>query len=91
MLRAISAYPHASYLRLGLRLLTLTGVRPSELREAPWSEFDLEKALWSTPAARMKKKREHLVPLSRQALNALRALFDLNGRYPLLFPGRSDR
>lgn len=91
LLRAISAYPHASDLRLGLRLLTLTGVRPSELREAPWSEFDFDKSLWSIPAARMKKKRDHLVPLSRQAMDALRELFKLNGRYPLLFPGRSDR
>jgi len=61
LLRAIRSYPHASDLRLGLQLLTLTGVRPSELREAPWSEFDLDNGLWSIPAARMKKRREHLV------------------------------
>lgn len=91
LLRAISAYPHAPDLRLGLRLLMLTGVRPSELREAPWSEFDLDNALWSIPAERMKKRRDHLVPLSRQALEVLQALQAHNGRYPLLFPGRSDR
>lgn len=91
LLRAISAYPHASDLRLGLRLLTLTGVRPSELREAPWSEFDFDNALWSIPAARMKKRRDHLVPLSRQALDALHELHSISGNYPLLFPGRSDR
>ncbi|MDT4800555.1 Prophage integrase IntS [compost metagenome] len=91
LLRAISAYPHAPDLRLGLRLLVLTGVRPSELREAPWAEFDFDNALWSIPAERMKKRRDHLVPLSRQALEALRELHTLNGRYPLLFPGRSDR
>lgn len=91
LLRAISAYPHATDLRLGLRLLMLTGVRPSELREAPWSEFDLAKGLWSIPAERMKKRRDHLVPLSRQALEALKELQTINGRYPLLFPGRNDR
>lgn len=91
LLRAISAYPHAADLRLGLRLLMLTGVRPSELREAPWSEFDLGKGLWSIPAERMKKRRDHLVPLSRQALEALKELQTINGRYPLLFPGRNDR
>ncbi|MNF87586.1 Prophage CP4-57 integrase [compost metagenome] len=69
----------------------LTGVRPSELREAPWSEFDLAKKLWSIPAERMKKRRDHLVPLSRQALEALKELQTINGRYPLLFPGRNDR
>lgn len=91
LLRAISAYPHATDLRLGLRLLMLTGVRPSELREAPWSEFDLAKGLWSIPAERMKKRRDHLVPLSRQALEALKELQTISGRYPLLFPGRNDR
>ncbi|MCY1372492.1 Prophage integrase IntS [compost metagenome] len=69
----------------------LTGVRPSELREAPWEEIDFRKALWSIPASRMKKRRDHLVPLSRQAVEALKQLHVLTGRYPLLFPGRSDR
>ncbi|MDH4870531.1 tyrosine-type recombinase/integrase [Pseudomonas sp. BN515] len=91
LLRAISAYPHAQDVRLGLRLLMLTGVRPSELREAPWEEIDFRKALWSIPASRMKKRRDHLVPLSRQALDALKQLHVMSGRYPLLFPGRSDR
>lgn len=91
LLRAIAAYPHAHDVRLGLRLLVLTGVRPSELREAPWAEFDMEAALWVIPAARMKKRREHVVPLSRQALEALAQLHRLNGAYPLLFPGRNDR
>ena len=91
LLRAISAYPHAIDIRLGLRLLMLTGVRPSELREAPWAEFDFKKALWSIPAARMKKRRDHLVPLSRQAIEALSELQKLSGHYALLFPGRNDR
>lgn len=73
LLRAIRTYPHALDLRLGLHLLTLTGVRPSELREAPWSEFDHENALWSIPAARMKNRRDHLVPLSKQAVTCLYA------------------
>ena len=45
LLRAIKAYPHATDVRLGLRLLSLTAARPSELREARWSEFDLSKKL----------------------------------------------
>lgn len=90
LLRAINAYPHATDVRLGLRLLMLTGVRPSELREARWDEFDCKAGLWSIPAERMKKRRPHLVPLSRQALEALKQLRPLTGAYPLLFPGRND-
>jgi len=74
---------------LALRLLYLTAVRPGELRYARWEEFeDMEgdAPLWRIPAARMKKKREHLVPLSRQAVEVLRALHPLSGRWPHLFP-----
>lgn len=91
LLRAITSYQHATDLRLGLRLLIITGVRPSELREAPWSEFDLDKALWTIPASRMKKRREHLIPLSRQAVALLTELQVLTGGYQLLLPGRNDR
>ncbi|MDR3563753.1 MAG: site-specific integrase, partial [Negativicutes bacterium] len=59
-------------------------------REARWDEFDLDKALWTIPAERMKRRREHLVPLPRQAVELLRDLRNLTGGYPLLFPGRSD-
>ena len=91
LLRAITSYPHAKDVRLGLRLLALVAARPSELREAKWTEFDFDKKLWTIPAERMKKRREHLVPLSRQAIEALKELHTLSGAYPLLFPGRNDR
>ncbi|WP_286979295.1 tyrosine-type recombinase/integrase [Pseudomonas sp.] len=91
LLRAINAYPHAHDLRLGLRLLMMTGVRPSELREARWDEFDLKAGLWMIPAERMKKRRPHSVPLSSQALDALEQLNRITGAYPLLFPGRNER
>ncbi|ENA36114.1 hypothetical protein HMPREF1487_05479 [Pseudomonas sp. HPB0071] len=91
LLRAVFTYPHATDVRLGLRLLCLTAVRPSELREARWDEFDLSAKLWTIPADRMKKRRPHTVPLSRQAIEALQELHVYTGRYPLLFPGRNDR
>lgn len=91
LLRAISAYPHANDLRLGLRILMLTGVRPSELREARWDEFDRKAGLWVIPAERMKKRRTHTVPLSRQVLEALEQLHAMTGAYSLLLPGRNDR
>jgi integrase len=91
LLRAISAYPSAPDIRLGLRLLMLTCVRPSELREAAWTEFDIDRKLWAIPAHRMKKRRDHVVPLSLQATEALESLRQMTGHYPLLFPGRNDR
>jgi integrase len=83
--------------RLGLRLLALTAVRPSELRGARWDEFeDLNDKLplWRIPASRMKgdldRKDEvngdHLVPMTPQCLAVLRALWPLTGDGPLLFP-----
>ncbi|WP_282389780.1 tyrosine-type recombinase/integrase [Pseudomonas sp. PS01296] len=89
LLRAIRAYGTAD-VRIGLHLLSMLACRPSELREARWSEFDLNKALWSIPAERMKRRREHLVPLPIQAVELLRNLQVLTGAYPMLFPGRSD-
>src|SRR3546814_913891 len=83
--------------RLALRLLALTAVRPSELRGARWHEFeDLNDKLplWRIPASRMKgdldRKDEingdHLVPMTRQGLAVLRALWPLTGEGELLFP-----
>lgn len=89
LLRAIRAYGTAD-IRIGLHLLSMLACRPSELREARWSEFDLDAALWTIPAERMKRRREHLVPLPSQAVELLRGLHNLTGAYPLLFPGRSD-
>lgn len=57
---------------LGLKLILLTLVRTTELRAAPWAEFDLDKAEWHIPAERMKLRRPHIVPLSGQAVALLR-------------------
>lgn len=54
--------------RCAIRLLVLTAVRPGELRQAPWSEFDLDAATWTIPKERMKARRPHVVPLPRQAV-----------------------
>ncbi|MGP9498592.1 tyrosine-type recombinase/integrase [Halomonas sp. AOP43-D1-4] len=91
LLRAIGSYPHAEDVRLGLFLLSRLAVRPSELRAARWEEFDLDRALWTIPAERMKRRREHTVPLPKQAIEALKSLHQLTGYQPLLFPGRSDK
>jgi integrase len=89
LLRKMESYDGHLQTRLALKLLTLTFVRTGELRAAEWSEFDLDAALWRIPASRMKMKAEHLVPLSRQAIEAVEALRPLTGRGELLFPNQA--
>lgn len=91
LIRAARSYSGAKNIQLGLQLLMLTFVRPSELREAPWAEFDLQRKLWFIPGERMKKRRDHIVPLSKQAIDILTELKTISGHYPLLFPGRNDQ
>jgi integrase len=69
-----------------LSLLVLTAVRPGELRGAHWDEIDMAMATWRIPAARMKMKAEHIVPLSRQAISVLEAIKPLTGSDTLVFP-----
>lgn len=87
-LAVLDAYQGEPSVTAALRLLMLTAVRPGELRGATWSEIDTEAALWRIPAARMKMKAPHLVPLSRQALDVLAAQRRLSGSDPagLVFP-----
>ena len=76
--------------KIAIRLLVLTGVRPGELRQAPWSEFDLDAATWTIPATRMKARRPHIVPLPTQAVDLLRNLQEITGRYELAFAGKAN-
>ncbi|MDC4544290.1 tyrosine-type recombinase/integrase [Acinetobacter baumannii] len=89
LLRAIDNYPTLDS-RIGLKLLAILFCRPSELREATWTEFDLENAVWNIPEQRMKKRREHIIPLSTQAVQLLHELKPLSGRSEYLFPSRSN-
>jgi integrase len=88
-LRALDTYDGEALTRLALQLLILTFVRTSELRFAAWSEFeDLDGAapLWRIPAARMKMRRAHLVPLAPQAVEVMRKLRELYPKADLVFP-----
>lgn len=87
LLRAIETFDGQPTTKAALRLLPLVFTRPSELRLAEWKEFDLNNAIWIIPANRTKMRREHSVPLSRQALEILRELQALTGQGRLLFPG----
>lgn len=70
------------------QLLTL--VRPSEASGTRWAEIDLEAKLWTIPAERMKAKREHIVPLSSQALNILEVMKPISAHREYIFPSRND-
>lgn len=71
---------------IALRLGILTFVRPVELRAARWAEIDIEHAEWRIPAERMKMREEHIVPLSRQAIDLIKELLKLTGYREFLFP-----
>lgn len=59
--------------RRAIALLMLTLVRTGELIQATWDEFDFDNAVWEIPAERMKMKKAHIVPLSRQVMDILKA------------------
>ncbi|HBR0760188.1 TPA: tyrosine-type recombinase/integrase, partial [Klebsiella quasipneumoniae] len=70
------------------QLLTL--VRPSEASGARWAEIDLNAKLWTIPAERMKAKREHIVPLSPQAIEILEIMKPISAHRKFIFPSRND-
>lgn len=90
LLRAINLYPTTDT-RIALKLLTMLFCRPTELREARWEEFDLDKGTWLIPATRMKTKKEHKVPLPKQAIELLKELQQLNAHSSFLMPSRSNK
>lgn len=85
LLRAIDGYEGTPETIYALKLLALTFVRPGELTQAEWAEFDLEVGVWEIPSARMKMRKPHKVPLAPQAVILLRELQAIRaGKY--LFP-----
>ncbi|WP_247654317.1 MULTISPECIES: tyrosine-type recombinase/integrase [Microvirga] len=75
--------------RLALEFLILTASRTSEVLQARWDEFDLDQALWTVPADRMKAGRVHRVPLSDRCVEILRRAKVLGTDSSYVFPGRS--
>lgn len=86
LLRAIDGYQGSMVTRSALMLAPLLFVRPGELRQARWSEFDLESGTWAIPASRMKMREGHIVPLAAQALAILHELRALTGGSEFVFP-----
>ena len=94
LIRVIRGYQGGPIVRAALQLAPMVFQRPGELRAAAWAEFDLDAALWTIPAARMKRRVEgkkngdpHLVPLPTQAVEILRKLHPLTGHGALCFHG----
>ena len=85
----LTAYDGEPITAHALRLLILSATRPGETRGARWAEFDLDAAVWTIPAERMKMRNEHLVPLSSQAVDVLRTMQALSGGRELVFPSPS--
>ncbi len=70
---------------LAIKFVIYTMARTSEVRFATWDEINWDDALWEIPEQRMKASRNHLVPLSRQAMAVLKDLYEMNGAYPFIF------
>jgi integrase len=87
LLRAIDGYLGAFATCCALKLAPILFVRPGELRRAEWAEIDLDRAEWRIPAAKMKQRAPHTVPLPAQAVAILRELFPCTGTGKYLFPG----
>ena len=87
VLRAIDAYTTgAPITRLALQIAPHVMTRPGELRQALWEEFDLDAAIWRIPAGRMKARRPHAIPLSRQVVAYLREVREFSGPTGYVFP-----
>jgi integrase len=86
LMRAIDSYFGQPSVRYALRLAPLLFVRPVELRHMEKDEIDLDTALWSISAEKMKGRRPHLVPLAPQAVTLIRELLALNLRGRYVFP-----
>ncbi len=90
LLSIIDDYQGRTCVKQALQLAPLFFVRPGELRNAHWEEFDFDKKIWLIPGRRMKMKQDHIVPLSRQAIDILRTLEDMTGCSSFLFPSVSS-
>lgn len=86
LMRQVDGFDGQATTRTALKLLAILAQRPGEIRQAKWEEFNLEECVWSIPAAKMKMRRDHNVPLPAQAITLLHELKEMgyNGEY--LFP-----
>ena len=91
LMRSIKNYPY-KIMRLAMLFSIYTAARPGEIRAAEWTEIKpveidgVKSLVWDIPAGKMKMKRRHIVPLSRQALKVIEELRPITGNSKYLFP-----
>lgn len=90
LLRAFDAFTGTHTVRCALRLAPYVFVRIGELRKMKWGDLDLEKGMWTIPAAVMKMRESHLVPLSSQAVEIIKEMQPLSGHCEYVFTGGRD-
>ncbi|MCP1469364.1 integrase [Sphingobium sp. OAS761] len=86
LLRAIDGYRGHKVTVMAMRLSPHVLLRPGELRQAVWTDIDFDEAIWFIPAERMKMRRPHRVPLSRQVIAMLKELHEHTHWWKYLFP-----
>lgn len=86
LMRAIDGYSGNHVTRAALKLAPLLFVRPGELRQAEWSEIDINQAIWKIPSEKMKMNQTHIVPLAKQSLEIINDIKPLTGDGRYLFP-----
>ena len=91
LLRAITSYDGAPETKAALKWLALTFARPGEIRAAEGEEFDLDSAIWSIPATKMKMRRPHRIPLAPRVVSLLREVYDITGNGRFVFPSNRSR
>jgi integrase len=91
LLRAIDDYEGSGITKLALQIAPHVFVRPGELRHAEWGEIDLDGALWIIPAGKMKMRKPHHVPLSRQTVELFRQVRAVTGPTGYVFPSVRTR
>ena len=97
LMRAIEGHKGSPAVRVALRMSAMLFQRPGEIRGMAWAELDLDAAMWTIPADRMKRRKQdklngqpHLVPLPKQAIALLRHLHPVTGHGKFCFPGQRD-
>jgi integrase len=91
LLRSIDGYEGQGLTRIAMQIAPHVFVRPGELRHAEWSEIDLDSGLWIIPAEKMKMRKPHHVPLSRQAVALFREVHAVTGPTGYVFPSIRTR
>ncbi len=87
LLLNIDNYSGSYSIKMGLKLLSFTFVRPQNIRFARWENINIKDKLWTIPGSQMKNKHELLVPLAPNVIKLLEELYLFSGDGDLLFPG----